>query len=64
VRDLELEELGVRTAFIHGTSEEFEEGWTKQPEQLVQGSSNIECKLLKSMYGLKKASRAWHKWLQ
>jgi hypothetical protein len=32
VRDLELEELGVITAFIYGASEEFEENWTKQPE--------------------------------
>ena len=56
---LELQLMDVKTAFLNGDLEQ--EVYMKQPEGF--SSSNDEhlvCKLKKSIYGLKKASRQWY----
>ncbi|GJZ17424.1 retrovirus-related pol polyprotein from transposon TNT 1-94 [Tanacetum coccineum] len=58
--DLHLEQLDVKTAFLHGILEE--EIYMLQPEGFKQkGKENLVCRLSKSLYGLKKAPRCWYK---
>lgn len=56
--DLEIRQLDVKTAFLHGSLEE--ELWMEQPPGMAQGPANIKCKLNKAIYGLKQAPRQWH----
>lgn len=59
-KDLELEQLDVKTAFLHGEIEE--DIYMDQPQGYeVAGKEDKLCKLVKPMYGLKHAPRQWNK---
>ena len=55
--DYEIWQMDVKTAFLNGNIEE--EIYMKQPEGFISiGSEQKVCKLQKSIYGLKQASRS------
>nr|GEY20607.1 retrotransposon protein, putative, Ty1-copia subclass [Tanacetum cinerariifolium] len=56
-KDYELEQLDVKTTFLHGNLEEVI--YMKQPPRYEQG--NNVCLLNKSLYGLKQSHRQWYK---
>jgi hypothetical protein len=58
--DLELEQLDVKTTFLHGDLDE--EIYMYQPEGYkVEGKESQICRLRKSLYGLKQSPRQWYK---
>ncbi|GJV25727.1 retrotransposon protein, putative, ty1-copia subclass [Tanacetum coccineum] len=56
-KDYELEQLDVKTTFLHGNLEEVI--YMKQPPGYEQG--NKVCLLKKSLYGLKQSPRQWYR---
>ncbi|MCY6488205.1 reverse transcriptase domain-containing protein, partial [Actinobacillus pleuropneumoniae] len=57
--DLHLEQLEVKTAFLHRDLEE--EIYMQQPQGYeVKGKEKLVCRLKKSLYGLKQAPRQWY----
>ncbi len=58
--NLEIEQLDVKTPFLHGVLNE--EIYIEQPKGFrVRGKENLVCRLRKSLYGLKQAPRQWYK---
>lgn len=56
--DLEIVHFDVRTAFLHGSLDE--DIYMIQPQGYEEREEELVCKLQKSLYGLKQASRAWN----
>jgi hypothetical protein len=57
--DFEVEQMDVKTTFLHGDLEE--EIYMKQPEGfVVKGKKELVCKMKKSLYGLKQSPRMWY----
>jgi hypothetical protein len=57
--DLELHKMDVKTAFLNGDLEE--RVYMKQPKSFIMdGKEDMGCRLKKSIYGLKQASRRWY----
>jgi len=57
VKDYEIYQLDVKTAFLYGDLNETI--YMEQPEEFDDGSGRV-CKLNKSLYGLKQAPRQWY----
>ena len=58
--NLELEQLDVKIAFLHGDLNE--EIFMEQPEGFkVKRKENMVCKLKKSLYGFKQTPQQWYK---
>eukprot|EP00253_Pinus_taeda_P034587 PITA_34587 len=54
----EVHQMDVKSAFLHG---DLHEGiYMEQPIGFIQTDYSLVCRLKKSLYGLKKAPRAWY----
>ncbi|KAK9067917.1 hypothetical protein SSX86_012028 [Deinandra increscens subsp. villosa] len=58
VNNYELQQLDVKTAFLHGNLDESI--YMKQPPGYEQGENQV-CLLQRSLYGLKQSPRMWYK---
>ena len=57
--DLELHQMDVKMAFLSG--DPYESVYMAQPKGFVmEGKEHMGCRLKKSIYGLKQASRQWY----
>jgi hypothetical protein len=57
----DLQQFNIRTAFLHGVLPENETMYMEQPEGFeVFGKEDWAMKLLRSIYGMKQASRVWN----
>ena len=57
--NLELHQMDVKTAFLNGELEK--NVYIAQPKGFVmEGKERLGCRLKKSIYGLKQASRQWY----
>ena len=57
--DYEIWQIDVKTAFLNGNLDECI--YTVQPDGFIaEGREHMLCKLKKSIYGLKQASRSWN----
>ena len=57
--DYEIWQMDVKTAFLNGSLEE--DIYMQQPEGFIaRGQEHMECKLQRSIYGLRQASRTWN----
>jgi hypothetical protein len=59
VEVLHLEQLDVKTVFLHGDLEEYIYMWQPRVYE-VKGKENLVCRLNKSLYGLKQVPRQWY----
>ena len=58
--DYEIRQMNVKTAFLNSYLEE--NIYMMQPDGFItEGKKHMVCKLHKSIYGLKQASRSWNK---
>ncbi|RVW89971.1 Retrovirus-related Pol polyprotein from transposon TNT 1-94 [Vitis vinifera] len=58
--NLEIEQLDVKTAFLHGDLEN--EIYMDQPGGFtIKGKEHLVCRLKRNLYGLKQARRQWYK---
>ncbi|GAA0148009.1 hypothetical protein LIER_42978 [Lithospermum erythrorhizon] len=55
---MDLWQMDVKNAFLHGELDR--DIYINQPQGLNQEKPNFVCKLKKTLYGLKQASRAWY----
>ena len=59
LHNLDIHQMDVKTVFLN--SELNEEIYMEQPEGfIVKGQEYKVCKLIKSLYGLKRAPKQWH----
>ena len=56
--DYEMWKIYVKTVFLNGNLSE--DVYMTQPEGFTSKDGNKVCKLQKSIYGLKQASRSWN----
>ena len=57
--NLEIEQLDVKTVFLHGDLEEI---YMEQPEGFtIKSKEHLVCQLKKNLFGLKQAPRQWYK---